>query len=199
MSAYLIGISGPPRSGKDTLGAVLAAAIEDRFEVQPQVMQQSLPMRHMIYALMGMEYSLLHYEQNKDVPQVSLDGTTIRQAMIAISEEHVKPRYGKGQWARAAINRRWISNPKVMIVTDMGFEEEVDVFEKHFGRASCMWPQLKRPGHSFDNDSRSYVGTPSRAFMLDNPGIGPRGGMDFFAAASRTICDAIDDWGWDLS
>ncbi len=195
---YLLGIGGPPRVGKDTLGAALHTHLEDRFGVVAQIMQQSLPMRHMVFTLMGLDYSLVMYEREKDVPQPALAGRTIREAMIALSEQHVKPLYGKGQWARAALNRRWVSNPKVMIVTDMGFEEEVDVFEEHFGRDNCLWPQLERPGHSFALDSRSYVGHPSNVIPLDNPGIGARGGADFFAAAARTIGDVIEQRGWRL-
>lgn len=196
--SYLIGISGPPRSGKDTLGSVLAGHIMDRFGVQAQIIQQSLPMRHMIFSLMGLEYSLVMYEREKDTPQKALAGRSIREAMIALSEQHVKPLYGKGQWARAALNRRWVSKPKIVIVTDMGFDEEVAEFESEYGFNRCLWPQLARAGHSFASDSRTYVGRPELVIPLDNSMPLKAGGQAFFQAAAREIGNVIEHRGWAL-
>lgn len=165
---YLIGLSGPPRSGKDSIGNTLAAIIEDRHGVQPQVMALSTPMRMVVYCLLGIEYSVAHYERHKDDPQEALGGKTIRQAMIALSEQHVKPLYGHGFWGASLLRQRWEPLPSVVIVTDMGFEAEVGVFEAEYGLGNVAWPQIVRPGTDFSNDSRSYVGSPDRRTTIIN-------------------------------
>lgn len=153
---YLIGFSGPPRSGKDSIGGMLAAMIEDRFGIQPQVLSLSTPMRAAIFAMSGMEYSELTYESLKDSPLDIFNGRTIRQEMIDLSERHVKPRLGQGFWGRAVIQRVW-PEARVVIITDMGFNAERDVFEQEYGAESCAFVQVAREGTDFSKDSRSYI------------------------------------------
>lgn len=192
MSArYLVGFSGPPHSGKDTVGAALAAYLEDRHGFQPQVLALSMPMRHTVFAMLGMDYNQGYYDRHKDTPQDVLGGQTIRQAMIALSEEHVKRRYGGGFWGNALLKRRWISDPKVTIVTDVGFGAERDVFIKHFGFENCIWPQLHRDGCDFSKDSRSYVGAPAMSVRVDNNGT-----VD---EAVAIVSMFMTFKGWDLS
>ena len=131
-----------------------------------------MPMRKTIYAMIGKEYTLEHYESTKDVPLPELGGQTIRQAMIRLSEEHVKPAYGQGFWAHSLLNT--LPTPghevRVVVVTDMGFDPEVEVFAQAFGAENCMWPQITRPGCSFEGDSRDYVGRPNQRTTVINEG-----------------------------
>lgn len=157
----LIGFSGPPRSGKDTLGNLLANILrDDNLFLNIEVHALSLPMRLAVYGMLGLEYSVEHYEANKDY-EFDVPGemrfTTIRQEMIALSEKHVKPRLGHGWWGRALLNRV-TPGTNVVIVTDMGFEAEQLVFE---AECECEWIHLYRNGCDFSKDSRSYVGKPS--------------------------------------
>lgn len=192
---YLIGISGPPRAGKDTLGQAIAAQLAARTGKQPALVALSMPMRQAVYAMLGIPYDPGHYEREKDIHRAAFGGGTIREAMIALSEEHVIPRYGDDFWAQAGIEMGEATGADVMVVTDMGFGREVDVMERYFGFNRCMWPQLKRPGHDFSRDSRGYVGREERVVTLDNPGMG----LDFFIAAARRVVDVADHWGWSLS
>jgi hypothetical protein len=190
---YLIGFSGPPRSGKDTFGKALAALIEDLHGVQPQLLACSTPMREVVYALLGHPYDVVHYERCKDEPQDILGGTSIRQAMIALSEKHIKPAYGQDFWGRSLIERLWDPAPQVVIVTDMGFPSEMLAFERRFGAENCVWPQIEREGHDFSGDSRSYVGSPDRVIRVGNNEPG-------HAAISRR-CQVLlgileDRYGW---
>lgn len=167
---YFLGFSGPPRSGKDSIARHLAAMIEDRHGVQPQLLACSTPMREVVYAMLGTEYSETHYEKHKDIPQETLGGKSIRQAMIALSEEHVKPTYGHAFWGKSLLGRRWDPAPKVLFVTDCGFPSEGDVFETEFGRDQCVWAQIIRKDCDFSNDSRHYVGKPGRSTAIINDG-----------------------------
>lgn len=194
---YLIGLSGPPRSGKDTLATAIQLELTNRFEIGSQIIALSMPMRHTVYAMLGRVYEQTHYEENKDVPNDALGGKTIRQAMIALSEQHVKPVYGDGFWGRALIGHIRSPYPWVVIVSDMGFQAEVDVFVEEFGSDNCLWPWLRRPGHSFAHDSRRYVGESDRVVRLDNPGID--GDLFFRAAAERVVDAAVEMCHWNFS
>lgn len=196
MSRYVIGISGPPRSGKDTLGTFLSNAVEDTYGATPRMVALSMPMRHTVFAMMGRAYDGRVYEREKDTAQKALGGETLREAMIALSEEHVKSRYGKGFWARSAFaygDQPHTATP-LAVVTDMGFPEEVEVLEQMFGAHNCMWVQLSRPGFDFSRDSRHFVGG-ELAVKLDNTGTNLGA---FFPAATRLILEVAYHRGWDL-
>lgn len=188
----LIGMSGPPRSGKDTIGSALASVIEDEHGIQPQLLALSTPMREVVYAMLGIEYSATHYERCKDIPQDDLNGRSIRQAMIAFTEEHVKPSYGQGFWAKSLLGRMWEPQPHVLIVTDMGFPEEVEVFSARFGVENTFYPQITRTGCSFEGDSRSYVGVPERRTTIINDG-------EIMTSARRIYGRLVNQFKWDFS
>lgn len=185
----LIGMSGPPRSGKDTIGKLLGAVIEDRHGIQPQVRALSTPMREVVYAMLGIEYSETHYERCKDFPQEAFGGKSIRQAMIAFTEEHVKPTYGKGFWAASLLGRMWEPQPRVLIVTDLGFDEEVDVFSARFGVENTFYVHTVRPGCTFAGDSRSYVGAPGRWTSIIND-------EEPLTAAQCAYGRLVNQFGW---
>lgn len=189
---YLIGFSGPPRSGKDTLAKQLAAIIEDTHGIQPQLLACSTPMREVVYAMLGRPYDELHYDLHKDDPQDMFSGASIRQEMIRLSEEHVKPRFGDQFWGRSLLNRMWEPVPDVVIVTDCGFDAEVGLFTTTFGFDNVVYPQIVRPGTDFSNDSRSYVGTPDRITSIIND-------EDIETAARRLYGRLTNIFGWDFS
>lgn len=193
---YLIGLSGPPRSGKDSVGVALAKIIRERHPVTVCSRALSMPMRKTIYAMIGKEYTLEHYETSKDIPMGELDGRTIRQAMIQLSEEWVKPTYGQGFWGHALLNTLPMEGgTRVVIVTDMGFEAEVDVFVEAFGAENCLWPQITRPGCDFSTDSRSYVGRPEQRTAIINEGES----LDqVTTAAGRIYGRMLNQFGWEL-
>lgn len=187
---HLVGLSGPPRSGKDTLGNLLATILRDH-GVPVEVHALSIPMRLAVYGMLGGEYTLEHYEANKDALFTTESGrhTTIRQEMIALSEHHVKPRLGNGWWSRALLNRTTLEYGGVIIVTDMGFAAEHDVFAATFGGDRCAWFHLTRPGTDFSQDSRNYVGEGS---LIHNSG-------DPETEARRIYGRLVNQHGWSLA
>lgn len=185
---YLVGFSGPPHSGKDTLGLHLAKILRERM-IPYEVHALSLPMRLSVYGLLGLEYSVEHYDANKDKEFETILGrmTTIRQEMIALSETHVKPRLGHGWWARALLNRRQ-GDFGVIIVTDMGFAAEHDVFQEEFGPSHCAWIHLHREGTDWSKDSRSYIG---KGCHIHNDG-------DASTEARRIYGRLVNQYHWSL-
>lgn len=188
---YLIGFAGPPRSGKDTIGGALAALIEDRHGIQPQLLACSTPMREVVYSMLGITYDAGHYHEHKDIPQAVFGGKTIRQAMIALSEDHVKPTYGHGFWGTSLLSRCWDPLPRIVIVTDVGFMAEVDVFTEAYGLENTVYPQLSRVGCTFEGDSRSYVGAPGRTTTIINDD-------DVQTAAGRIYGRLLNQFHWDF-
>ena len=187
-TTYLVGLSGPPRSGKDTLGSLVADVLREK-GVEVEVHALSLPMRLAVYGMLGLDYTVEHYEANKDRP-IQVEGdrvTTIRQEMIALSEHHVKPRLGHGWWARALLNRTRLSSG-VIIVTDMGFPAEHDVFAETFGKSHCAWIHVHREGHDFSQDSRSYIG---KGCHIHNDG-------DAMTEARRIYGRLVNQYHWNL-
>lgn len=193
---YLIGLSGPPRSGKDSVGVALAKIIRDRHPVTVCHRALSMPMRKTIYAMIGKDYTLEHYETSKDIPMGELGGKTIRQAMIQLSEEWVKPAYGQGFWGHALLNTLPMEGGvRVIIVTDMGFDAEVEVFVEAFGAENCMWPQIVRPHCDFSGDSRGYVGRPDQRTSIINEGES----LDqVTTAAGRIYSRMLNQFHWEL-
>ena len=189
-TTYLVGLSGPPRSGKDTLGNLLAGILRDR-GVTVEVHALSLPMRLAVYGALGLEYSVEHYEREKDRPFATGTGgnsTTIRKEMISLSEDHIKPRLGHGWWAYAMLNRTKLGNG-VIIVTDMGFDAEHDVFSNEiFGSSHCAWIHLHREGCDFSQDSRGYVGKGCHIHNDDDP----------MTEARRIYGRLVNQYHWSL-
>lgn len=187
---YLIGLSGPPRSGKDTLGNLVAGILREK-GVPVEVHALSLPMRLSVYGMLGWNYSEEHYEKNKDREFTILrDGrvTTLRKEMISLSEDHVKPRLGHGWWGAALLNRKTIDTG-VIVVTDMGFDSEHDVFVESIGKAHCAWIHVHREGHDFSNDSRNYVGKGCHIHNDDDP----------MTEARRIYGRLVNQYHWSLA
>lgn len=191
---YLLGLSGPPHCGKDTIGAALADLFGERLGLdgKVQLIALSQPMRHAVYAMAGMTYDSQHYEEFKDQPLALFNGKTIRHEMIELSERHVKPRLGQGFWGVAGMNRILIGT-KVVIVTDMGFDAERKVFEENFGVENCVWCQIERPGTDWSKDSRGYVGDPSVSHVTQL-----HNGATIEEAATRLYSRLLNNFGWKL-
>lgn len=189
---YIIGLSGPPRSGKDSIASYLAAHIEDVRGVQPQILSLSLPMRQAAFTLAGLIYEPMEYERIKDEVGPVL-GVSIRTAMIQLSEEFVKPKFGHDFWARSLVGHLWNPVPPILIVPDMGFDAERLFFESMVGVENCVWAQVRRPDHDFSKDFRSYIGEGARVTILDND----REGMDsVLECACRLYGRLVNKFKW---
>lgn len=186
----LIGFSGPPRSGKDSIATATALILTDMGK-SVQLLACSTPMREVVYALLGVPYTMEHYELHKDDPQEMFGGASIRQEMIRLSEDHIKPRLGPDFWARSLLGRVYDPAPDVLIVTDCGFDSEPETFTKRFGFDNVVYAQIVRPGCDFSSDSRSYVGTPGRSTSIINDN-------DIETAARRLYGRLTNIFGWDF-
>lgn len=147
----LLLLNGPPRSGKDSIGA----ALNDRGWVCLSFARVLKDMTHRMY---GVTCSHDHFEHIKDQPCGAFYGKTPRQAYIAVSETLIKPLHGKtffGERMLDVLKPFDVSKSRYSIViTDCGFVDEVRVVAAKY---KSTLVRVVRPGYTFKDDSRSYL------------------------------------------
>lgn len=163
MPVKLIAFNGPPRSGKDT-GANTVQSMIGRQCVKIPL---ALILKEMTCRFFNTPYPWDGYEGMKDKTNGAFWGMTPRQAYIWMSEEVIKPKFGKDFFGKELVkrvdeivnsrfNRQHRSN-LIIVVSDVGFIEEWEIFQNYFGEKNCFLIQLFRPKHDFNGDSRSYI------------------------------------------
>lgn len=153
---YVVGFNGPPHSGKDTIANALFEALSSEHTLPIARDALSMPMRMVGFEMIGEDYTDERYAELKDVEHSLFHGDTLRRFMIELSESFIKARYGRDFWARQLHERAPIlqSTHALMIVSDIGFDEEVQYFERHH---DFLLVQLTRNGTDWSKDSRGYV------------------------------------------
>lgn len=158
----IIFLNGPPRSGKDTLAQALW---EENKSLLRMPLAQVLKAR--THAALGINKPWNFYENRKDEHLDQFYGLTPRQAYIWFSEKVMKPKFGNDIFARLWFDRfrttmSSYGHPNLtgisgVLITDVGFIEEVRYIATLFGRKNCTFVSLWRDGCDFKNDSRSYL------------------------------------------
>lgn len=170
----IILINGPPRSGKDHIVRCLLEHPKSPFSLKysrPDGFLLPIKLKHMKFAdplkagaLALLGYSGLNVEQVrrlsellKDKPQEKLNGKTLREFLIYLSEETVKPFAGKNFFGRIASSV--CDETPYTIFSDSGFIDETQAVVDHFGEENVLLIRLHRDGETFSklNDSRSYI------------------------------------------
>lgn len=157
---FIIGFNGPPKCGKDTIASELMEILDSEGVTNLPIHKQALAatMRDGAAAILGMNLTTAQYNDIKDDPLDILGGKTLRHFMISMSEVFVKGIYGKDFWSRLLYERNkawWDRIPSILLVTDIGFSEEVEFFCNH--SSFYLNVVVDRPGASYNNDSRSNV------------------------------------------
>ena len=157
---YIV-LNGPPMSGKSTIARELSQYMNER-HIETVSDSFAAPMKHYISTALGMQYASMP----KDAPRAELSGYSVREFLIDLSENYIKPRYGDGVYGRWLSHRigRIQPSPSFVICDDGGFTDEVDAL----GAGKAIIVRVNRPGKDFSNDSRSYLDNPHYTF--DNDG-----------------------------
>lgn len=196
---YCIGFNGPPRSGKDTIARILHEEMEGAWGTFCQGISLkrslSMPMRLVGFAMLGIPYSDEVYEHIKDEPHDVFNGETLRRFMIRYSEEFVKPAYGKAVWGRALISgikqTLGLEVPGLLLIPDIGFQEETDELIGAFGPDNFLLAQLTREGTDWSLDSRGYVAAPNTFRWTNRNGEAEVLAADVITYAERML-------GWEF-
>lgn len=90
------------------------------------------------------------------VPELRIAGKKLsrRDAMIYVSEDYIKPKYGKEYFGKKLAEQITIDGN--FCVSDGGFQEELSPIINKFGAEIIVVIQLTREGCNFSSDSRRY-------------------------------------------
>lgn len=179
-------IQGPPRSGKDTLGQMLSLTLNLR-GVSTRIMKFADPICDWSESFFGVS---CRQEDLKDTRLPEMDGRSPREAAIAFSERAMKPLFGADIFGRALARRIQLGSPEVALITDSGFRDEAKPVWEALGLDMCLAIQMRRPGHTFEHDSRSYWDMPEGGMLME---IDNDGSMEKLHDRIPTVADQILD------
>jgi len=149
-------LNAPPRSGKDT-----AADYLSHFMIRTFPVKFASPLYNSVREVFGLtkdEWNLLYNHHKEDCLE-QLRGMSPRQAMIWMSEDVIKPKFGSDFFGHAMVNRlRNISDDAIVIASDSGFHSEAVPVMDFVGAENCFHVTIERDGCDFSNDSRSLWG-----------------------------------------
>lgn len=155
--AKVIILNAPPRSGKDTIQSLL---VQQR-NIAPGIFKRA--MFQIAAAILGeSNYQIFmeYYESDqKDSAHLSiLAGMTCREFMIWISEDVIKPKFGKkhfGMLAAEHFDDLEEQGNGSVIVSDGGFPDEVEALIDAGHEVIIV--RMHRVGFDFSKDSRDYI------------------------------------------
>lgn len=152
--AKIIVLNAPPRAGKDTIAAKLCG----KYNVLPGMFKRS--MFEIAKAILGHEsYAtfLRVYETDaKDTDHLSiLGGMTCREFMIWISEDVIKPKFGKRHFGDMSAEHLHFEGGNTYVFSDGGFPDEVEALLDAGHQVNIF--RLHRTGFDFSKDSRDYI------------------------------------------
>lgn len=156
----IILLNGPPRSGKDTAAEIALSIIPPSKGI---FYRFAAPLKDMAHAMIGLPNLPSEYFNNvKDQQTPDFFGLSPREVYIWLSENCVKPRFGFDFWSRIATRKiRGMTNARgdnsVVVISDCGFQEELDTLVSDFGSENIYLLHVIREGTSFASDSRSYI------------------------------------------
>jgi len=172
---YVVAFNGPPGSGKDTAAAMAYRWLTgEGYNCYDYKM--SKPLKVAINGFCRVENpEQPHEELKKKLTPWSgpANAVTFRQAYIDFSESYAKPLWGHDVFTRWAIAEfedflranQQIVPATVFIISDAGFKDEQDSLIDWVTPNNYAIARMVRPGHTFANDSRSYIYPPQRIYQ----------------------------------
>lgn len=188
---HIVLLNGPPRCGKDALaGAFLKRRRAEDVEMEhsTQLMKFARPIRDAACATFPW-LSEENFEERKE--QALFPGcATLRQWMIAYSEEFMKPLLGQEVFGHLLWQAVKDAGAEVIVVSDCGFRIEVECLltklEQAGARTRVRFVRLHRAGTDFTHDSRSYF-SPRASPLMQERDLENNGSLE------QTL-DALEKW-----
>lgn len=152
-------LNGPPGVGKDTLANHLCERISsfNRMEFKEPLIKLALQLSGVSRKLWDAHYT----QEFKNTPWDRLleRGVPVspRRYLQFISEDVMKPTFGKDIFGIAALKTIKDHNLRHVVFSDGGFDEEIAVLDNHYQRDECIVIRLHRSGFDFSNDTRKHV------------------------------------------
>lgn len=191
---YIVAFNGPPRCGKDTMSHMLAAHLDKVSDLPVIEASLSTPLRRVAYAMTSWGGALDgdDYEKFK-LTHFAEFGKDGRQIMIDVSEQFLKPRYGKEIMTRMLLHSL-TGFDGIVLVRDSGFQIEVTPLATWVGADNLYVVRVARKGCDFSNDSRESVTGPKWNADVANNGTL----LDLQTEAIRMYGRMVNQLGWKL-
>jgi hypothetical protein len=149
----LVIFNGPPGTGKDEC----CLFMEQSNGFEHKTFKKALFVETCKFFNVSFEWFMNGYDDRsiKEAPSSRLNGMSRREAMIHVSEEIVKPMYGKDFFG-SEVSKSLEMNVDYCF-SDGGFKEELMPIIDKFGVENICLIQLTREGCDFSSDSRRYL------------------------------------------
>lgn len=159
-------LNGPPGSGKDTVVDFLVK----KHGFEKHQFKDTLIELTCEHFDVTKGWFLDDYNMNKEEVQPLLNGFSKRKALIHVSEDLIKPKYGDSYFGEASLQKVVASTSSKIAFSDSGFDSEaVPLLEKYPGLVVI---KLSRPGKTFEGDSRLYLSPHiGQQFFVSNLGV----------------------------
>lgn len=155
--------NGPPRTGKDECCAYLIEKGFEHLSFKKVLFQETCK-----YFGVDINWFMDGYNDRsvKETSSSYLQGYSRRESMIHVSENVIKPKYGKDFFGNEVANT--IVEGKDYCFSDGGFKEELVPIINKVGTKDLCLVQLTREGCDFSSDSRRYLnGTLINEYIIE--------------------------------
>lgn len=156
--------NGPPGAGKDEACIFFKEKGFKHLSFKYELFKQVF-----LYFNIDKEWFMNGYDnrETKEQPEERLQGMSRRQAMIHVSEDIIKPKYGKEFFGQQLASQ--LKQEEYYCVSDGGFSEELHPIINTIGAENILIVQLGRNGYDFSSDSRRYFdGELVEEYILEN-------------------------------
>lgn len=166
--AHVFIFNGAPNTGKDYLvdnviklnNSYLKNGYTNKGMYKLQFKDKLFELVKTIYSLTDQVWDSIYERESKELPNDLLDGLSPRQAIIKISEEVIKPNYGKDYFGRCVLKdiEKNDDDEGIYLLSDGGFMEEVYPIIENAHHTLTIF-KLEDGIHTFEmyNDSRGYL------------------------------------------
>ena len=151
-------LNGPPAIGKDTLAANIGRVFNFPVAMFKTALYEATA-KHFHVSLDYMT-NVATAREFKERPNKYLGDASPRQALIHVSENVIKPMFGKKFFGLKAVDflHKQVILSNNVVFSDGGFPEECECLVEHGFEVHII--QLHHPDVDFSKDSRNYVDVP---------------------------------------
>lgn len=173
MTKKAIIFNAPPNAGKDIATDHIVNYLSSKgvAAYHKEVKENLFKAVKSAYGVSDSEWDMLYQREFKEYPSHHLRignfDTSPRNAMIHISENVLKPLFGKDVFGIMAAKSL---EDGVNVFSDGGFPEEVQCILDEVGVDNFLLVHVTREGCSFEGDSRNYVKGFPNTVTLHNDG-----------------------------